>query len=480
MELTPNLPQRIHFLGLGGAGVSGAARLLAARGHVVSGHDRTHSPFLDGLGALGITVDVSASCEEALPADAEVVVRSAAVPDSDPQVRAARARGLPVLKYAAVLGKLAAAGRTLGVAGTHGKTTTTWLLERALVGAAGESGARGTSRPGALVGGTDLVYRTNARVPDADGWFALEACEYDRSFLAIDPFGAIVTNVEADHLDCYGDLAGVITGFARFAQSVHPDGLLVVGDDVPAAVEHAARCAVWRLGRELVFEHGLDAHGNARFALRGPGFALRAQLAIPGRVAAIDAALAAALALGVLPLEQRAAAAPRVAASLATFKGTARRFETWAKEGEIVVVHDYAHHPTELAATLESARGAFRDRPIHVLFQPHQHSRTAHFLNEFAAVLATADRAVVTDVYGARVHIDGEHFAGAAELAAAARGCGGDVEHVANLSESARRFAKQLPPRALALVLGAGDVENVKDELLRHLPVRVHATSAAR
>jgi UDP-N-acetylmuramate--alanine ligase len=516
MELTPNLPQRIHFLGLGGAGVSGAARLLAARGRTVSGHDRTHSPFLDGLGALGITVDVSASCEEALPADAEVVVRSAAVPDADPQVRAARARGLPVLKYAQILGQLAAAGRTLGVAGTHGKTTTTWLLERALVGAAGESGARGASRPGALdgahaaarpgaldgahaaarpgaldgahaaarpgalVGGTDLVYRSNARVPDADGWFALEACEYDRSFLCIDPFGAIVTNVEADHLDCYGDLAGVITGFARFAQSVHPDGLLVVGDDVPAAVEHAARCAVWRLGRELVFEHGLDAHGNARFALRGPGFALRAQLAIPGRVAAIDAALAAALALGVLPLEARAAAAPRVAASLATFKGTARRFETWGREGEIVVVHDYAHHPTELAATLESARGAYRDRPIHVLFQPHQHSRTAHFLAEFAAVLATADRAVVTDVYGARVHIDGEHFAGAAELAAAARGCGGDVEHIANLSESARRFAKQLPPRALALVLGAGDVENVKDELLRHLPVRVHATSAAR
>ena len=492
MELTPNLPQRIHFLGLGGAGVSGAARLLAARGRTVSGHDRTHSPFLDGLGALGITVDVSASCEEALPADAEVVVRSAAVPDADPQVRAARARGLPVLKYAQILGQLAAAGRTLGVAGTHGKTTTTWLLERALVGAAGESGARGASRPGALdgahaaarpgalVGGTDLVYRSNARVPDADGWFALEACEYDRSFLCIDPFGAIVTNVEADHLDCYGDLAGVITGFARFAQSVHPDGLLVVGDDVPAAVEHAARCAVWRLGRELVFEHGLDAHGNARFALRGPGFALRAQLSIPGRVAAIDAALAAALALGVLPLEARAAAAPRVAASLATFKGTARRFETWGREGEIVVVHDYAHHPTELAATLESARGAYRDRPIHVLFQPHQHSRTAHFLAEFAAVLATADRAVVTDVYGARVHIDGEHFAGAAELAAAARGCGGDVEHIANLSESARRFAKQLPPRALALVLGAGDVENVKDELLRHLPVRVHATSAAR
>jgi UDP-N-acetylmuramate--alanine ligase len=476
MELTPNLPQRIHFLGLGGAGVSGAARLLVARGARVSGHDRAPSPFLDGLCELGIDVDVGPSHSGALPADCEAVVRSAAVPDSDPQVVAARERGLPVLKYAQILGRLAGPGRTLGVAGTHGKTTTTWFLERALTGAMGESGPR----PGALVGGTDLVHRTNARVPAPDGWFALEACEYDRSFLNIAPFGAIVTNVEADHLDCYGSLEGVVVGFARYARSVHPDGLLVVGDDVPAAVEHAARCAVWRLGRELDLTHTIESDGCARLRLRGPGFAFVVRLAVPGRVAAIDAALAAALALGLLPLEQRAAAAPRVADALATYRGTARRFETWAELDGLVVVHDYAHHPTELAATLESARGAFRDRPIVVLFQPHQHSRTAHFLDEFARVLATADQSIVTDVYGARVHIDGQHFAGAAELAEATRRHGGRCEHVAGLSASAHRLSEVLPERALALVLGAGDVENVKDELLGHLALRLHATSAAR
>ncbi|QDU84319.1 UDP-N-acetylmuramate--L-alanine ligase MurC [Planctomycetes bacterium Pla163] len=479
MELVPNLPASVHLLGLGGAGVSGAARLLVGRGHHVSGHDRVRSPFVDGLEGLGVDVRLGPSTAAALPAGAQAVVRSAAVGDDDPQVRAARERGIPVLKYAAILPRLARPERTLAVCGTHGKTSTTWLLLNALEGASEPDGPL----PGALVGGTDMVRGVNALLPDARGWFAVEACEYDRSFLALEPFGSIVTNVEADHLDCYGDLAGVVKGFARFARQVDPDGLMVVGPDVPAAVEHAARCAVWRVGRELEVRVDTTHVHGARICVRGPGFVLQdVQLAVHGRALGLDAALAAALALGVLPIDRRAAAAERVARSLGSYRGAARRFEHWGHYDGRDLVHDYAHHPTELDATFEAARSAFPGRPIEVLFQPHQHSRTAHLFDAFVDALATCERVVLTDVYGARTHVDGEHFAGSQDLAQALVGRGVAAEYEPELAASARRFAAGLAPRAVALVLGAGDVENVRDDLDRSLsvPLRVPSASAPR
>lgn len=493
--IVPALPSRLHLVGIGGAGLSGAARLLARRGHRISGHDRATSPFLDGLADVGIAFEVGPSRAAALPPDAGAVVRSAAVGLDDPQVLAAQERGLPVLKYAELLPHLWRPERTLAVAGTHGKTTTTWMALRALEGVA-HSKRDAANTPGALVGGTDLERGTNAVAPRADGWFAVEACEYDRSFLALAPTIAIITNVEADHLDCYTDLDGVVAGFARFARQLAPDGLLVVGADVPAAVEHAARCEVWRLGRELVLtQAGADgagapdepsssrgsARGGAGFALRGPGFALgRVELALPGRAMALDGALAIAAAMGTLAFDERRAAARGAAAAVAAYRGAARRFETWGEFDGRTIVHDYAHHPTELSAVLDQARCAYPGRPIHAYFQPHQHSRTARLFDDFERALADYDGVVLTEVYGARTHVDGAHFAGAEALFRALDERGVPVAFEADLVAGARRFAQSLPENAVGLVLGAGDVENVRDDVARVLSGRLPAERAAR
>jgi UDP-N-acetylmuramate--alanine ligase len=466
-------PKRVHLLGAGGAGVSGLGRILAARGVKVSGHDRTRSAQLESLGALDLAIVLGESRAELLPADAELVVRSAAVPNDDPQLRAAAARGIPVWKYAEALGRLCPAGRTLAVAGTHGKTGSSWMLWHALEGLGASLRAPVT---GALVGGTCRRLRTNALAGHKGGLFVVEACEYDRSFLQLAPQGAIVTNVEPDHLDYYGTFGAIKEAFARFADRVAEDGLLVLGRDVPPEVEHAARATVWRLGRDLEVELLGETRGAFCMRLLGPGWATPPlQLAIPGHFSAENAALALALAIGlgarrgrVDPREIAAAAAH----GIERFAGVERRFEPWGSLGEVHLVHDYAHHPTEVRVTLEAARRAFPRVPLHVLFQPHQHSRTARFLDDFAEALRQADHVVVADVYGARAHRDGEWNAGAPELVLALRRHGVPAEEGGGPAQAAARFAALLPAAAAGFVLGAGDIEGVKPDLLARLAAR--------
>ncbi|QDU66710.1 glycosyltransferase [Engelhardtia mirabilis] len=461
--LHPALPRRIHLLGVGGAGVSGMARLLVARGHRVSGHDRSPSPALERLAALGIEVRHGDSSADGLPPEAELVVRSAAVPEDDPQVEAARERGIPVLKYAAALGRLAPAGRTLAITGTHGKTTTSWLTLHALRAAVHEP------TPGGLIGGVCLDLATNAIPPGPDGWFVVEACEFDHSFLELRPTAAAITNVEADHLDCYGDLQGVIDGFSAFAARVDPGGLLVVGANVPERVERAARCAVWRLGRELIVTPRGQRDGHHAFALAGPGFELDLVVpGVPGRFNVENAALALALAVHAAGPGRAAAAAE----GLARFRGAGRRFERWLDEEGLAVVHDYAHHPTEVRATFEAAREVFPDRRLVVLFQPHQYSRTAHFLEEFAAALALADEVLVSDVYGARRPAPGEPSAEAPDLVARIQVAGTAALAAGNLCAATEALAQRLTPPCVAMVIGAGDVESIAHDLLGRLALR--------
>jgi len=486
-----SLPERIHIVGVGGAGASGSARLLARRGHRVSGYDRAHSGFLVGLAEQGIELQVG---EERRPLDPDVglVVRSAAVPEDDPDCAAARERGVPVWKYARLLGRLCPTGRTLAVAGTHGKTSVSWLLAYALRGLehgwttrAGALGAGADKAPnrGFLIGGSCQTLGVNAVAAAEGGWFALEACEYDRSFLQFGTTGAVITNVEADHLDYYGDLDAIERAFARFAARVDPRGLLVVGHDVPERVSAAARARVWRLGRELQVDYLAERRGSFRIKVRGPGWATPPlDLGVVGEFQAENAALALGLAIGRAATEwglDPTRAAADAAREVARFRGAQRRFESWGSFDGREVIHDYAHHPTEIGVTLEAGRRAFPDRPLHVLFQPHQHSRTARLLGDFVESLRGVDHVVVSDVYGARVHID--HVgAGADELARRLRKCGTPARAGGDLTSSLQACLERLPSRAALFVLGAGDIDTLRDDLTRELALSGAATSRAR
>jgi UDP-N-acetylmuramate--alanine ligase len=485
--LHPDLPEHVHILGAGGAGISGLACLLRARGHRLSGHDREASPFTAMLEGLNVPLSLGESDVKCMPipeaaVDAEgavvrpvgAVIRSAAIDDDDPQLVRARGLGWPTFKYAEMLGRLAPRDQTLAVAGTHGKTTSTWMLYHALRGIADT--LDGVPGPGALVGGLDVTLDSNAVAPDGRGLFAVEACEYDRSFLQLTPVGAVITNVEADHLDCYGTVAAVEDAFAQFASRLPREGLLVLGRDVPDLVESSSRAEVWRLGRELQVELGPTNLGRYAFSLRGPGWATPViQLNVPGVFNVENAALALALAVGSqlahpggLDPQACAAAAGR---GLENFQGVRRRFEHWGQNEGLDLVHVYAHHPTEVEATLRTARRVFPGAPLHVLFQPHQHSRTAHFLEGFVDALKTVDRVVVADVYGARTAID-SHAAGAEDLVQALVDADVEAVYGGPPAQAAEAFAAEMTFDTAGLVLGAGDIDGTKDDLLSRLALR--------
>lgn len=468
-------PERVHLLGAGGAGVSGIGRILAGRGVRVSGHDRADSELLREFMKRVSDVVVGPSEAALLPSGTELVIRSAAVPADDPQVCAARERGIPVLKYAEALGRLARPENQLAVAGTHGKTTTSWMLWHALEGVAEGTGAPSA---GALIGGLSRAHGTNAVPASDEAWFCLEACEYDRTFLHLSPFGAIVTNVEEEHLDCYGTIEAVHRAYARFLDETASDGLIVLGRDVPEEVELGGRATeIWRLGREFDVDLLGEEHGCFRFRLRGPGWATRPiALSVPGHFNVDNAALALALAIGLGARRSRHEPAELLEAAargIERFAGVARRFEPWGEAGGVAVVHDYAHHPTEVRVTVEAARRAFPGRALGVLFQPHQYSRTARFLFEFADSLRASDHVVVSDVYGARAHVDGEYVAEAGDVVRELLKLGVAAEEGGPLFTAVERVAAALPAQAALLVLGAGDVEGVREELLTALDQRI-------
>ncbi len=469
-----SLPKRIHLVGIGGAGLSGAARILAQRGHEVSGFDRSPSDFTAELSELGVALHLGEEGRPSLDPAVEMVVRSAAVPLTDPDCASALERGIPVLKYAELLGALTPARRTLAVAGTHGKTSVSWLVTYAMRALEEELGAQ-APRTGHLIGGLDQKLRCNARSEEPGGWFTAEACEYDRSFLQLRPEGAIITNIEADHLDYYGTLAAIEEAFGRFADSLHPEGLLVVGREVPDRVSSMAHARVWRLGRELRVSLLGERRGCFRFRLSGPGWATpTVQLCVPGRFQVDNAALAIALVVGLAAHEWRldpVLAARAAAQGIEHFEGAVRRFERWGTEGGVEVIHDYAHHPTEVRVTLEAARRALPGVPLHVLFQPHQHSRTARFLPEFVESMRGVDRVVVADVYGARAHID-RQAAGSAELAQGLMKARTPAVAGGDLSSSVAAILEDLPGGSALLVLGAGDVDTIRHELFEELALR--------
>ncbi len=443
-------PRRIHLVGVGGAGMSAYGLVLAAMGHHVSGSDLKGSPALDRLQAAGVEVFVGH--RPAQVAGADLVAASSAVPADNPELVAARQAGAAVVSRADLLAAVASLRRCLAVAGTHGKTTTTSMTALILV----EAGLH----PSFVIGGDVNEIGTNA-VWDTGRWLVVEADESDGTFLRLAPDIAVVTNVEADHLDHYGDFDTLRRAFARFCREA---ATVVVGADdaEAAALGRTVGAELVGAGEEATtrivdLQAGRD---GVRFALRrGEGEVGRFTLPVPGAHNARNAAVAAVAAV--------AAGASWEAAqrALARFAGVARRFEFRGEAGGVRFVDDYAHLPAEVAATVAAARGGGWGRIVAV-FQPHRYSRTAAVGADFGPALAGADVVVVTDVYPAGETpvpgVTGRLVADAVRAADPAV----DVHYVASRAAVAGTVSRLLRPGDLCLTLGAGDLTSLADELL--------------
>lgn len=427
----------VHFVGIGGAGLSGIARIMLARGIEVSGSDGTDSPTLEALRALGARVHLGH--DAAHLGDAETLVVSTAVREDNPEYVEAVRRGLRVLPRSAALAAVMAARRVVAVAGTHGKTTTTSLLTVALQAAGAD--------PTYAIGG-DLT-ATGLNAADGTGEvFVAEADESDGAFLHYSPYAAIVTNVEADHLDNWGTEEAYRAAFDEFADTIDPDGFLVCCVDDPGAAALAERQRA--AGRRVV-----------TVSAREPGALDGVTLWSPGEHYLADAL--AALAAGVeLGFETDA-----LVRGIASYTGTKRRMERKGEAGGVRVYDSYAHHPTEIAGDLQAARAMAGAGRVIVAFQPHLVSRTRIFGVEMGVALGAADEVVVMDVYLARE--DADPSVTGALVAAAVPLPAERVAFVPAFDDAAGALVARARPGDLVITLGAGTVTEVGPRVLELL-----------
>ncbi|HEX5053565.1 MAG TPA: cyanophycin synthetase [Planctomycetota bacterium] len=452
--------RRFHFVGVGGAGMSGLARLLGGCGGIVTGSDSTGGAIVDGLLEEGS--DVWIGCQPGRIAGQDgYVIRSAAVPTSDGEVQECVRRGFTSLLYAEAVGRLSEGRRTLAIAGTHGKTTTTGLTVAALRGAGLD--------PSHLIGGDVPSLGGNGHGGRSHE-FVVEACEFNRSFHNLRPFGAAILNLDHDHFDCYPSTDELVEAFAGYLARIRPGGTALVEESVPRAVLNSLRSDV----RILTVGSGLwadiravevrDDLGRFSFVPVLHGARLeRVQLSLSGRHNMQNALFALGLADVV------GADVAGACRGMAGFCGVRRRFEPHTGACGGLLVNDYAHHPAEIRAVVQTARRRYPGRRLLVVFQPHQHQRTRCLLPQFAESLAAADLAVVVDIYGARESDAMKASVSADDLVQAVRACGGVCEPggaVAGLPALVARLRRE---RDVVLVLGAGDIDQAVGGIVARL-----------
>jgi UDP-N-acetylmuramate--alanine ligase len=470
---------RVHLVGVGGAGVSVVARLLAARGVPVQGSDAADGPALAALRDDGVRVWVGHDAAHVVGPDGPLVdtlVVSSAVRESNPELAAARAAGIRVLHRSEALARLMVGRRSVAVAGAHGKTTTSAMVATVLT-------ACGTD-PSYAIGGSVRV-REGDRVRSVPGGHAgtsdvlvAEADESDGSFLNYAPTVAVVTNVEADHLDHYGSQDSFEQAFADFAARIVPGGTLVACVDDAGAARLAARYRATgghvvtygtADGADVVVRDVVVSAGTLDALVSGGPLGAQTRplhLQLPGLHNALNAtaAVVVAVLLGASPQDAVAGAA--------TFVGTGRRFEPKGEADGVRVYDSYDHHPTEVEALLRAARPVAGDGRIVVLFQPHLYSRTRAFADRFAAALSLADEVVVTGVYRAREDVDPTVTARTITDLAGPTVGGGVVHAVEDRFEAARRVVDLARPGDLVLTVGAGDVTELGPVILAALAAR--------
>ncbi len=450
--------RRVHVIGAGGSGMSAIASVLAAMGHRVSGSDAVDSAALAALAGQGVVVAVGSAPD--LVGEAEVVVRSTAVPDDDPDVLTARAAGRTVWRRADVLGALCRLGRTIAVSGTHGKTTTSSMLAVTLQ----ELGWH----PSMIIGGQIAGVGPGARWDRAGEWFVVEADESDGTFVELGAEAVVVTSVEPDHLEFYGGLAGLEAAFERFVGDAA--GPVVVCADDPGA----RRLAGMRAGGDVV-TYGLSAGADvvvsevqlaryrARFELRAApnagGFEGPVELAVPGlhNVRNATAALTMAVALGADWAD--------AARAVGRYRGVARRFERRGEQAGVTFVDGYDHLPTEVAAAVATARSGGWSRVV-VVFQPHRYSRTAALWRDFADAFVDADVVVITGIYAAgeeaRPGITGRLI----HDAVVAAHPDAEVHYAEDLGAAVDLVVPMLRAGDVCLTLGAGSITTLPDLLM--------------
>jgi UDP-N-acetylmuramate--alanine ligase len=452
---------RVHFVGIGGAGMSGIAEVLLDYDVAVSGCDQQESEVTERLRSLGVEVELGHSAAHLEEAD--LVVRSSAVTAANPEIAAARARGIPVVRRAEMLAELMRLKWGIAVAGTHGKTTTTSLVGALLTDAGLD--------PTVIVGGRLRVSGTGARLGKSE-YLVVEADEFDRSFLRLQPVVAVVTTIDRDHLDTYKDLGEIEDAFVDFAARVPFFGQAIVCLDDPGV-----RRVLPRLEGHRVLTYGVSPDAELRAVdlesrPQGTRFAVRRkrsrggdealgtiELPIPGRhnVQNALAALGVGLALG---LDWDA-----MARALAAFGGVHRRFERLGAWRGAAVVDDYAHHPTEVKATLEAARQAYPRAALRAVFQPHLYSRTRDLAPEFGRALLDAEQAIVTAIYPSReapiAGVTGEL------VVAAARASGHrDIAFCSDWRRAPALLEDRVQEGDVVLTLGAGDINRLANQLV--------------
>jgi UDP-N-acetylmuramate--alanine ligase len=450
--------RRIHFVGIGGIGMSGIAELLANLGYEVSGSDARRSEVTDRLAGLGVRI--AAGHDAANVGDADVVVVSSAIRSDNAEVAAAQARRIPVIPRAEMLAELMRLRYGIAVAGAHGKTTTTSMVALVL--------DRAGLDPTAVIGGRLSAFGSNARLGSGD-YMVAEADESDRSFLKLSPAIAVITNIDREHMESYGTWDNLQDAFADFANKVPFYGAVIAcADDRPV------RELLPRFTRRVITYGFSDAEITADdLELRAFGSKCRVTqrgadgrvqelgdmiLRVPGRHNVLNALAATAVAVEVgIPFDQ-------VGRALAEFQGAERRFQTRGEADGVLVVDDYGHHPTEIAAVIAAARAGI-DRRIVAVFQPHRYSRTQQLMDEFAGAFAGASLIVLTDIYAAgETPIEGITVEALAEAIRARTAA--PVEIVKTLDEIPAAVCRLTTPGDLVLTLGAGSIGTTGDRIL--------------
>jgi UDP-N-acetylmuramate--alanine ligase len=464
--------KRFHFIGAGGIGMSGLAQLLIKHKAVVAGSDQTASEVTEKLCQTGADIKIGHSTENLNP-KTDAVIISAAIKEDNPELKLARQKGLKVYKYAQMLGELMNLYDGIAISGTHGKSTTsgwlTYLLKQAGLD------------PSFIIGAEIIKLHTSSGVGEGS-YFVAEACEYDRSFLNIKPKIACILNIEADHLDYYKDEAEIVEAFEQFARGIKPGGVLIAngqdanvakildsrfrGNDKKSRNDNDIRCETFGLdencnfyAKNLVLNGGLysfDVYHNG--GLLGP-----ARITLPGSHNILNALAVVAVARCTgLP-------AQRVLELLPRFSGVERRLTLKGQVGQITVLDDYAHHPTEIRASLAAIHQRYQPKRIWCVFQPHQYSRTRFLLDDFAESFKLADITIVPEIYFVRDSESSKKEVNAQVLVDKIRANGTQAMFIDNFGRICDYLKSNVAAGELVVTMGAGDIWKVADEYLQWL-----------